>query len=307
MLGAMTDLPEGLHGAYLRAELISELGLPAVRSLLSRQRLLRFSRFVLVDRQRLLDLPTRAAAALLATGPRSVLTSHTAAAIFGCTAADTAAVHVLTAYDRAIRRRPDLVLHQGHVDDQDVVELDGLRTLALEAVITEMLCTAGRGTALACTDQALAGLAPAFRGEFKAEVAHRLDVRRDSRGRRRGHILLELATGRPESPAESRLLLVLHDSGLPVPESQVPVCDLDGHERYRLDFGWREPMIALEYDGYAAHADRGERDAAREEDLRRRGWVVVRARSSDLRQPNRLLWEVRWAFRRRGFAPGLSA
>ena len=91
-------------------------------------------------------------------------------------------------------------------------------------------------------------------------------------------------TGGPESPAESRMLLALFDAGLPVPELQHPVCDIDGRERYRLDFAWLEPMVALEYDGYAAHAERSERDAARDEDLRRRGWIVVRATAEDLRK-----------------------
>jgi len=174
--------------------------------------------------------------------------------------------------------------------------------LALEAVIAELLCTAARGTALACADQALAGLNPSVRAEFKAEVDHRIGSRPDPRGRRRGGLLLSLATGLPESPAESRLLLALFDEALPVPESQFPVCDLDGRERYRLDFAWPEPMIALEYDGYAAHADRSERDEARDEDLRRRGWIVIRVGADDLRKPGQIVAAVRRAFGRRRFA-----
>jgi hypothetical protein len=192
-------------------------------------------------------------------------------------------------------------LHQGSFEEQDVVELDGLRVLELERVIADLLCTAGRGTALACADQALAALNPPFRAEFKAEVSHRIQARPDPHGRRRGGILLLLATGSPESPAESRLLLALFDAGLPVPELQYPVCDLDGRERYRLDFAWLEPKVALEYDGYAAHADRAERDAARDEDLRRRGWLVIRASGEDLRVPRPLMKAIRAAFHRRRF------
>jgi hypothetical protein len=302
MLGGMTDLPEGLHGAYLRADLVAELGVPAFRRLLYGNRLVRFSRFVLVDRARLPDLPTRAAAALLTAGPQAVLTSHTAALLFGCTSADAGTIHLLAPYTRQLRRRADVVLHQGLVDEQDVVELDGLRTLALEAVITEMLCTVARDTALACADQALASLEPFCRGEFKAEVSHRLATRRDIRWRARAETLLELATGLPESPAEGRLLLTLVDAGLPRPESQVAVCDADGRERYRLDFAWREPMVALEYDGHAAHAGRGEWDAARDEDLGRRGWLVLRAAARDLRSPARMLSELGRAFRVRRFS-----
>jgi hypothetical protein len=295
------DVRERLHGAYYRPDLVRTIGLPAVRSLVRSGRLVRYSRWVLVDRRTQLELHTRAAAALLTAGPEAVLTSHTAALLYGCTAADSGAIHVLTRYERQIKRRAGLAVHQGSFDEQDVVELGGLRVLALEVVIAELLCKAFRPTALACADQALGMVRPESRAEFKAELEHRLQSRPDPRGRRRGGVLLLLATGVPESPAESQLLVALFDAGLPVPEAQFAVCDLDGRERYRLDFAWPEPMVALEYDGYAAHAGRSELDAARDEDLRRRGWLVVRAGASDLRDPGRLMREIRSAFWRRRF------
>jgi len=223
----MTDLPPGLHGAHLRADLLKQIGLPAVRSLLRVERLVVFSRHVYVDRERTLGFLTRAAAALLTVGPRAVLTGHSAAFLYGCTAADTGMIHVLSGYDRQLRRRGDLMLHQGSFEEQDVAQLNGLRVLGLERVIADLLCTAPRGTALACADQAIAGQTPPLRAEFKAEISHRIQTRPDPRGRLRGGVLLLLATGAPESPAESRLLLALFDAGLPVPELQYPVCDLD--------------------------------------------------------------------------------
>jgi hypothetical protein len=297
----MIELPAGLHGAHLRSSLVNQIGLPAVRSFQRSGRLIVYSRQVLVDRQRRLEVLTRAAAALLMAGPRAVLASHTAALMHGCTAADAGVIHLLSGYDRQLRRRPGLVFHQGSFDEQDVLELHGVRVLALEAAIAEMLCSAIRTIALACADQALAGLGDGSRAEFKAEVAHRIVSRADPRGRRRAGILLELATGLPESPAESRLLLTVHDAGLPMPEPQFPVCDLDGRERYRLDFAWPDPMIALEYDGYAAHAERSESDAARDEDLQRRGWIVIRAGAADLRTPGGIVSAIRTAFNRRRF------
>jgi len=98
------------------------------------------------------------------------------------------------------------------------------------------------------------------------------------------------------------VLLSLFDAGFPVPTQQFPVLDMRGREVYRLDLAWEEPRVALEYDGYAAHAERVARDAARDEDLRRRGWVVIRATVEDLKDPSRLHAEVRRAFSRRRFA-----
>jgi len=294
----VAELPEGLHGAYLRSSLVSQIGLPAVRSLIRVERLVRYSRHVLVDRVRTQDVTTRAAAALLTVGPEAVLTSHTSVLLHGCTAADSGVIHLLVRYGRQLRRRSDLVLHQGSFEERDVLKLEGLRILNLEAAIAEMLCTATRATALACADQALAGLDPTHRAPFRADVEQRIASRPDSRGQCRAAALLALATGLPESPAESRVLLAMFDAGLPIPEAQHSVCDLDGRERYRLDFAWPEPMVALEYDGYAAHADRADRDAARDEDLRRRGWLVVRATADDLRNPARLMSAVSTALDR---------
>jgi hypothetical protein len=193
------------------------------------------------------------------------------------------------------------MVHQGTFDIQDVLELDGLRVITLDFALAELLCTGARATALACIDQALAGLNPNNRAELMAEVDHRIQSRPDPRGCRRAAVLLGLATGLPESPAESRLLLTLFDANLPVPEPQFSVHDLDGRERYRLDFAWSEPMVGLEYDGHAAHVERGELDAARDNDLRRRGWIVVRASAADLRNPKRMIAEIMDAFWRRRF------
>jgi very-short-patch-repair endonuclease len=295
------DLPDGLHGAFRRADLIRQLGLPAVRALLSEGRLVRYARQVLVDRRVQLDLRTRAAAALLLVGPRAALTSHTAALLHGCSAADAGIIHVLSGYYRKVPGRPGLALHHGTVDEDDVLELDGLRALPIEFVVADMLCRAHRPTALACADQAFAVVDPAFREGFRARVAERIDRRADPRGRKRGRALLEITTGRPESPAESRMLLTLVDAQLPVPQLQFPVRDLRGRERYRLDFAWPEPMVALEYDGYEAHEDRGPSDADRDADLASRGWTVIRATSADLRDPTWILRALRTAFVKRRY------
>jgi hypothetical protein len=298
----MTDLPEGLHGAFRRSELDRLLGAPEVRRLLHDGVLVRYSRNILIDRRCQFTLPTRAAAALLFVGPRSVLTSHTAALLFGCTAADAAPIHVLHDSERAVASRPEIKLRRGSFSDEDVLELDGLRTLSLEFVIAELLCTVHRPVALACADQAFAALDPPFREGFRAEVARRLRQRTDLLGPRRGEVLLSLATGLPESPAESQLLLALHDAGLPIPTLQHSVRDLTGRERYRLDFAWEEPRVALEYDGFEAHEHRTESDAARDADLRRRGWTVVHATTADLRDPTRLARGLRALFAARRYA-----
>ncbi|WP_199439502.1 DUF559 domain-containing protein [Umezawaea beigongshangensis] len=285
----MIRIPAGLHGAHHRADLEAHLGRGQLRTAVAEGRLVRWSRFVLVERHHLLNPLTRAAATLLTAGDEAVLSGHTAAHLHGCTAADTTTVHVTLPHRQRLRMPSGVTVRHVHLDEADVVHRQGLRCLALDTTIAELLCLADRRTALACADQALALHAPGERAAFKADVEVQVRERLDPRGRRRGLFLLDVTTGLPESPPESWLLLLLVDEGLPVPEPQYPVRDITGREIYRLDFAWPELRVALEYDGYAAHAERGTADAARDVDLARRGWTVIRADVSDLRNPQRLL------------------
>ena len=95
--------------------------------------------------------------------------------------------------------------------------------------------------------------------------------------------------------------MLIIERGFPLPEVNFSLRSPAGREVYRLDLAWPGLRIAVEYDGHAVHAGREEEDAAREEDLRRRGWIVVRARAADLADPTRLLAELRAAFAQRGY------
>ncbi|WP_306748611.1 endonuclease domain-containing protein [Saccharothrix yanglingensis] len=289
----MIELPEGLHGAYRRTELRTHFSRKELERLTAEGRLINYGRKVVIRRENMSELRTRAAAALLMAGPDAVLSSHTSAWLHGCTAASTHRVHLTVDYDRRLHSRPGLDVHQQAYDIADVTEVDRLRCFTVAHAITELLCRARRSTALACADEALAQIPSHERAEFKGDIAARITARRDSRGKRQAAFLLDLASGLPESPPESMLLLLIAEAGFPLPEPQYSVRDLDGREVWRLDFGWPHARLALEYDGYAAHVDKVESDRARDEDLRRRGWRVLRASASDLRDPTALFNRLR--------------
>ncbi|WP_367135219.1 DUF559 domain-containing protein [Saccharothrix sp. HUAS TT1] len=289
----MIEFPSGLHGAYSRTRLHDRIGSQALSRAIRDGHLVSYCRTVVIQRERMTSLRTRAAAALLMAGPDAALTDHTAVWLHGCTAAETNRVHVLLNYDRRLRPRRDLAVHYHQFDPADVVEVEGLRCMVLDFALTDLLCRGRhRSTALACADQALGALPPQQRAEFKSDLAVRMAARRDHRGRRRGAFLLDLATGLPESPAESTLLLIIADAGFPLPEPQYSIRDLDDREIWRLDFAWPDARVALEYDGYAAHVDKAAADQSRDEDLRRRGWKVIRADVSDLRNPVHLFRQL---------------
>ena len=86
--------------------------------------------------------------------------------------------------------------------------------------------------------------------------------------------------------------MLLVERGFPLPEVNFSLQSPDGREIYRLDLAWPLLRIALEYDGHAAHAGREEQDAARADDLRKRGVtkpVLTPARAADAirHQPGR--------------------
>jgi Protein of unknown function (DUF559) len=289
------ELPNGLHGAYRRSDLVATIGRYAMRTATKQGQLVNFHRYVVVRREMATQLRTRAAAALLLAGERAVLTRHTAARMYGCTAADFAPIDVLVPYVRRISRLPGVAVHNGTFTEDDVTEIEGLPLLAPELVLADLLCRARRPTALACADQMLRGLPHAQRAGFRDSVLRAISAREDNRGTRQARVLLDLATGLPESPFESHTLLMFYDRELPVPVAQHPITTIDGRELYRLDFAWPEFRIAVEYDGYAAHAERRERDRRRDKDLASRGWIVIRATIDDLLAPTRLVSEVRQA------------
>ncbi|MFC5992777.1 hypothetical protein ACFQE5_00965 [Pseudonocardia hispaniensis] len=291
----------GMHGACLRSDAVAVLGEYRVRAALEDGELVSTWAGVVAEPSRAADPRTIVASAVLAGGDSVIVAGPTAARLHGCTAAEMLPVHLVAPYGHWMRSVPGLVVHNGRFLDRDRDCVDGLAVLGLERVVTDLLCRSRPQDALAVTDQVLARFEPTERSAFRARIADRLDERPDPRGTRAARQLLQLATGRAESPAESWLLWTVVDLGFPVPEANWSVRDLDGVELYRLDLAWPTLRIAVEYDGYAAHAGRGEQDAARIRDLERRGWLVIIVGAADLGEPVRLERELSAALSARGW------
>lgn len=290
----------GLHGAYRRADLLRECGRKRLDHALRVGVLRPLWSGVVVDADRLVDVQTRAAAALLTTNRDAVICGPTAALLHGCTALSSADTHVLVPYSRNPKKRPGLVVHHGSFYKDQITVLDGLRLLSLPQVIADLLCLAAPADALAVGDEALR-MAEPHSDKFRAAVVDRIRARPDPRGSVRGAFLWQLTSPRAESAAESWTRMVLIEQGFPLPEVNFCILSPAGRELYRLDLAWPGLRIAVEYDGHAVHAGREEQDAARDEDLRRRGWIVVHLKAADLADPARFLAELRAAFARRGY------
>ena len=135
-------------------------------------------------------------------------------------------------------------------------------------------------------------------GAEPADVIALADRHAGLRGVARLRAALELADGGAESPQESRLRLILVKGGLPMPETQIEFRDL----RIRIDMGWREWKVAVEYDGVQHWSDRRQRswDIDRIALLEAAGWVVVRVSAEMMGRPNVIVERVRARLRAAG-------
>jgi very-short-patch-repair endonuclease len=69
--------------------------------------------------------------------------------------------------------------------------------------------------------------------------------------------------------------MIIIDGGLPAPEPQIRVYDSTGRPMYRLDLGYREQKVGLEYDGQShLTTSRLNADRSRMNWLSARGWTM---------------------------------
>jgi hypothetical protein len=106
-----------------------------------------------------------------------------------------------------------------------------------------------------------------------------------ARGIRNLRAALDLVDGGAESPQETRLRLLLVHSGFPRPVTQIPVTNEWGRVVRRIDMGWPDKMVGVEYDGeqHFTNPDDYAKDIMRLEFLAGRGWTIVRVSSRQLR------------------------
>lgn len=121
-----------------------------------------------------------------------------------------------------------------------------------------------------------------------------------ARGLRQLSRVLSLVDAGAESPKETWLRLVLINACLPKPTTQITVTD--GGWTARLDMGWEEVKVAVEYDGDQHRTDRRQylRDIRRLERLHQLGWIVVRVVAED--RTHDIVRRVRMALVSRGLA-----
>jgi hypothetical protein len=159
------------------------------------------------------------------------------------------------------------------IGDSDVMTIDGIPVTTPARTALDMACRYPLDTAVTAID----ALANATR--LKASDVQLLPGRRGIPHARR---VLELVDPGAESPKETWLRLLFIRAGYPPPETQIPVYNEYGVLVAVLDMGWRDIMVAADYEGdHHRSRDRFNKDIRRHDEVTDLGWIDIRVTSRD--------------------------
>lgn len=218
----------------------------------------------------------RARAAWLWSRRRGVVAGVAASAVWGAKWVEPDAAVELV---HTNRRPPPLVsIHTDKLREGETTSISGLPVTTPARTAFDI----GRRLAVDPGVQRIDALMNATGVKFD-EITSVITDHPGVRGLRILQQTLSLVDGGAESPQESRLRLVIVRAGLPAPETQISFPDLG----IRVDMGWREWKIAVEYDGVQHWADGRQRawDIERIALLEAAGWAVVRVSAEMLGRP----------------------
>lgn len=186
--------------------------------------------------------------------------------------------------------------HVGKLTADDLTEVDGLLTTRVARAIVETACTASFEAAVVNLDAALRDHAVS-----EHDLRRLLGEIEFWPGSATARAAMSFGDARSESVGESRLRVLMHNFGLPVPVLQVEFFDADGFVA-RVDFYFPSYRTVVEFDGRLKYgggsAEVLVREKVREDRLRALGLQVVRSDWSDFEQAHRLVDRIEQAFAR---------
>jgi hypothetical protein len=157
---------------------------------------------------------------------------------------DLSRVHVTRLDGGSGRVEGDVVHHVGTCTRDDLVEVDGLRTLTPARCVIECGTTATSEAALVLFNSLLhSGVAE------PDDLYRQFEAMSSWPGLRHLHVPIRLARPRVESIGESRGMWVFWTTGIPRPEVQFEVRDPDGRLIGTCDWGWPDHRLLGEFDG----------------------------------------------------------
>ena len=207
----------------------------------------------------------RARAAVLACGPRAVLSHQSSAALLGFRPEWHGMPHVTAPTSHT---HEGIVIHRSRtLDERDVIRRYGIPMTAAARTLLDLAeALPPRQLQTAVNEAEVLRLTT--HEELRALLAR-------SPGRRGAKHLGPIVAEAPRftrSELERDFLSLVGSLGLPHPETNTRIGDKE------VDFVWRDRRLVVEVDGFAFHRTRHafERDRARDAQLTARGWRVVR-------------------------------
>ena len=177
-------------------------------------------------------------------------------------------------------RRPPVGIRvwSDDVDDDEIVDVGGMRVCTPARTAFDLARRYPLDRAVAAID----ALANATRLDM-LDVEKLIAAHPGRRGIPTARKALKLVDGGSESPRETWLRLLVGRAGYPRPDTQIRVRDRHHYEFARIDLGWEDKQIGLEYEGKHHQTDRFtyERDIRRLDDLSRLGWTSIRVTAAD--------------------------
>jgi hypothetical protein len=240
----------------------------------------------------------RAISAWLWSGRKSVVAGSSAAALLGAKWVDADAPAELIC---SRTRPPPMIVTRNET------LAPGEQTVVRGIPVTTPARTAfdlGRRDGLLAAVKRLDALAHVT-GVTAADVMPLARLHRGARGMKQLREALTLMDAGAESPQETATRLTLIDGGLPTLQTQIIVFDERGAIVARIDMGWREWCVGVEFDGAQHWTDPLQRskDIDRAAELARLGWVIIRVSYEMLRnRPDVVVGRVRDALRAAGCA-----
>lgn len=236
---------------------------------------------------------TAARAAIVSSGIADAVASHrTAGRVHGLELPEEPRCEDVTVTRQSRRKdRPDLRFHARALTVGDVDLQDGLPVTSLPRTLADLAADLGRLPVVWTLDDALRR-----RLCGRADVAAAIGRWGGGEGCGRAKQRLAEADGCAESLLETAGRLALTDAGLPLPVPQYEVFSRAGRLVARLDGGYPEIKVGLEFDGQTAHELPGAvlRDRERQNALLACGWTVLRFTWWDvMHDPSRFVSNVR--------------
>ena len=285
--GVLADLAARQHGVVSIRQLRKRVGFSdsRVKREVQSSRLHRVHRGVYAVGYRMLSPHGHCLAAVLACGPRALLSHRSAAWLWGLARQGPAPFEVLAPERR--KPRPPIRLHHARdLRDQDRALEQNIPVTSLARTLLDYAATVNRERL--------------DKGIERAEELQLLDLRAvdELLGRTAGHpghgrLRKALALYRPppftRSGMERRFLELVEEAGLPKPATGFNEL---GHE---LDVYWPEQLLVVELDLYETHGTRAafERDRLRHEDLLLEGIRMDRVTGPRLaNEPQRVIARV---------------